>query len=158
MHLGTVTLPEEDPTLPFVRLAAIENAPHLERDVFMIDGEDWRNSYSENWSIVAPVQFKMKENFIEKKGQWSDPNNSYNPSISAEIFRLSFHSLVAPLVEDLITEHTFDDETELFTEREHDGFDRLLVRLSDRNKEFIFVKEQAVMYIDYSGKLRRMSL
>lgn len=153
LHLGTVTLPKEDTTLPFVRLAAIENASHLERDVFIIDGEDWRNSYSENWSIVAPVQYKMKENFIEKKGQWSDPNNSYNPGISAEIYRLSFHSLVAPLVDDLITEHTFDDEAELFTEREHDGFDQLLMRQSDQNKEFIFVKEQVVMYIDYSGKV-----
>lgn len=102
---------------------------------------------------LRPGQYKMKENLIEKKGQWSDPNNSYNPGIAAEIYRLSFHSLVAPLVDDLITEHTADDEAEVFTERAHDGFDQLLMRRSDQNKEFIFVKEQVVMYIDYSGKV-----
>lgn len=152
-HLDTVTLPKEDTTLPFVRLATIENAPHLERDIFIIDGEDWRNSYSENWSLVAPVQYETNENFIQKKGQWSEPNNSYNPRISSEIYQLRFLSLVAPLVNDLITKYTYGDEAGLFMEREHNEFDRLLVRQSDIYKEFIFVKDRAVMYIDYSGEV-----
>ncbi|MEK5185225.1 DUF2812 domain-containing protein [Solibacillus sp. FSL W7-1324] len=153
LQMDTLTLPEEDSSLPFVRLATIENAPNLERDVFMIDEVDWGNNYSENWSIVAPVQFSTRENFIEKKGQWSDPNNSYEPSISSEVYRLNFKSLVAPLVDDLITKYSYVNEAESFIEKEHKEFDRLLVRLGDNNKEFIFVKDQAVMYIDYSGKV-----
>lgn len=34
-----------------------------------------------------------------------------------------------------------------------DEFDQLLVRKSDDNIEFIFVKEHAVMYINYSGEV-----
>lgn len=152
-QMDTVTLPKEDTSLPFVRLETIESTPHLERDVFLVDGEDWRNSYSENWSLVAPVQYETNENFIRKEGQWADQNNSYKPSISSEIYQLRIHSLVAPLVDDLISKHTFGDETELFTERKHPGFDQLLVRENEYNKEFIFVKEQAVMYINYSGEV-----
>ncbi|WP_339171112.1 DUF2812 domain-containing protein [Solibacillus sp. FSL R5-0691] len=153
LQMDTLTLPEEDSSLPFVRLATIETAPNLERDVFMIDEVDWGNNYSENWSIVAPIQFSMRENFIEKKGQRSDPNNSYEPSISSEVYRLNFKSLVAPLVDDLITKHSFVNEAESFMEGEHKEFDRLLIRQSDYNKEFIFVKDQAVMYIGYSGEV-----
>lgn len=54
MKMDTETLPTSD-SLSLVRLADIEQNPTLVRDEYYIDGVDWANRYSTNWSLFAPV-------------------------------------------------------------------------------------------------------
>lgn len=61
MSMETTPLPEEDTGLPFVRLASIENQPHLKRKPFYFEGEDLGSTYSCRWSVFASVQYDSTE-------------------------------------------------------------------------------------------------
>lgn len=143
-----LTLPKEDTSLPIVRLESIENNPHLVR-------KEWGNYVSVNWSAFAPVIYETVENGEEKTGEWTDPNNTYTPIIYSNIYQLRFQFLVDPLVKDLIKESNYEsNDKKIFTERTHEKFDHLLIHEGDKVNEFIFVKDNAVMYISYNGQVK----
>ena len=143
-----LTLPNEDTSLPIVRLESIENNPHLVR-------KEWGNYVSVNWSAFAPVIYETLENGEEKTGEWTDPNNTYTPIIYSNIYQLRFQFLLDPLVHDLIkASNNGSNDKKIFTEITNGKFDQMLIHEGDKVKEFIFVKDKAVMYISYNGQVK----
>lgn len=153
VSMKTKPLPEEDTGLPIILLSSIENQPHLKRKTFQFYGEDLGSSYSSQWNIFASVQYDSTEWGVIQEGEWHDPNNAYQPKIESEVYKLRFHSHVSSLVDELIIKHTYGSEPASFVEREHTAFDRLLIRNDTSDKEFLFVKDRALMYINYSGEV-----
>lgn len=151
--METTALPEEDTGLPIVRLASIENQPHLKMKPLYFEGEDLGSTYSSQWNIFASVQYDSTEMGVIQEGEWYDPNNAYQPTISSEVYKLRFHSHVSSLVNELIIKHTYGSEPASFKERKHTAFDRLLIRDNSFHKDFIFVKGRTVMYINYTGQV-----
>ncbi|MCM3721263.1 DUF2812 domain-containing protein [Solibacillus isronensis] len=151
--MKTSPLTEEDAGLPIVRLASIENQPHLKRKPLYFEGEDLGSNYSSQWNIFASVQYDSTEMGVIQEGEWYDPNHAYQPSISSEVYKLRFHSHVSSLVNELIIKHTYGSEPRSFKERKHTAFDRLLIRDNSFHKDFLFVKGRAVMYINYTGQV-----
>ena len=148
----TVTLPEGDSDLPLVRLADLEQNPMLVREeYYMRDGIDRGNSYSTNWSLFAPVQYESDENGVIEGKVWLDESGTYSPSISAEVYELTFQAFASPLVADLIKWHSYGDETERYVEINHAEFDQLIVYEEAEKKELFASKGKVVMYIRYYG-------
>ena len=148
----TFSLPEGDSHLSLVRLADIEQNPMLLRDeYYMRDEIDRGNSYSTNWSIFAPVQYESDEHGIIEDKVWLDESGMYSPSISTEVYQLTFQALAAPLVSDLIQWYSYGDETEPYVEKNHPEFDRLIVHEEAEKKEIFASKGKVVMYIRYYG-------
>lgn len=149
--MDNYTLPKNDENLPFVRLADIEQNPQLIRDEYYTDEIDWANRYSTNWSIFAPVQFETDESGIIKDEMWLDKSGTYSPSVSTEIYNLTFQAFAKPLLSDLMEWHTYGDERESFIERKHPGFDNLITREDEEWKQLVASKDKVVMYIRYYG-------
>lgn len=149
--MDNYTLPKNDENLPFVRLADIEQNPQLIRDEYYTDEIDWANRYSTNWSIFAPVQFETDESGIIKDEMWLDKSGTYSPSVSTEIYNLTFQAFAKPLLSDLMEWHTYGDERESFIERKHPGFDHLITREDEEWKQLVASKDKVVMYIRYYG-------
>lgn len=148
----TLTLPEGDSDLPIVRLADIEQNPMLVREqYFMKDGVDWANSYSTNWSLFAPVQYESDEHGVIEDNVWEDESGTYSPSVSTEVYELTFQAFALPLVSDLIEWHSYGDETEPYVEINHPEFDQLIVYEEVEKKELFASKGKVVMYIRYYG-------
>lgn len=148
----TLTLPEGDSDLPIVRLADIEQNPMLVREqYFMKDGVDWANSYSTNWSLFAPVQYESDEHGVIEDNVWGDESGTYSPSVSTEVYELTFQAFALPLVSDLIEWHSYGDETEPYVEINHPEFDQLIVYEEVEKKELFASKGKVVMYIRYYG-------
>lgn len=148
----TLTLPEGDSSLPIVRLADIEQNPMLVRDeYYMKNGIDWANRYSTNWSIFAPVQYESEENGVIEDREWLDESGTYSPSISSEVYQLTFKAFTAPLISDLIKWHSYGDEAEPFVEKNHPEFDQLIVHEEAKKKELFASKGKVVMYVRYYG-------
>lgn len=149
--MDNYTLPKNDENLPFVRLADIEQNPQLTRDEYYTDEIDWANRYSTNWSIFAPVQFETDESGIIKDEMWLDKSGTYSPSISAEIYNLTFQAFAKPLLSDLMEWHTYGDERGSFIERKHPGLDYLVTHEDEEMKQLVASKDKVVMYIRYYG-------
>ena len=149
--MDTFTLPKNVGDLPFVRLADIEKNPQLTRDEYYSDEVDWANRYSTNWSIFAPVQYETDESGIIEGEIWSDESGTYSPSVSAEIYNLTFQAFVRPLLSDLMEWHTYGDEKGSFIERNHPGFDYLITHEDEDMKQLVASKDKVVMYIRYYG-------
>ena len=147
----TFTLPKNEENLPFVRLADIEQNSQLTRDGYSSDEVDWANRYTTNWSIFAPVQFETDENGIIKDEMWLDKSGTYSPSVSTEIYNLTFQVFAKPLLSDLMEWHTYGDERESFIEKKHPGFDHLVTREDKEWKQLVASKGKVVMYIRYYG-------
>lgn len=148
----TFSLPEGDSDLPLVRLADLEKNPMLVRkEYFMKDGVDWANSYSTNWSLFSPIQYESEENGVIEDKVWGDESGTYSPSVSTEVYELTFQAFASPLVADLIKRYSYDDETERYVEINHAEFDRLIVYEEAERKELVASKGKVVMYISYYG-------
>lgn len=148
----TFSLPEGDSDLPLVRLADLEQNPLLVRDeYFMKDGIDRANRYLTNWSIFAPVQYESDENGVIEDKVWGDESGTYSPSVSTEVYQLTFQVFATPLVSDLIKWHSYGDETEPYVEIDHPEFDQLIVYEEAEKKELFASKGKVVMYISYYG-------
>ena len=147
----TLTLPIEDTTLPFVRLADIEQNPKLIREEYMIDDVDWANRYSTNWNLFAPIQYEIDEQGVVEGSKWLDGSGTYSPSITSEVYELTFESFAAPLISDLVKWHSYDYENNPTKELNHPGFDRLIVREDAEKKELFALQGKTVMYVRYFG-------
>lgn len=150
IKMDTLTLPKDSSSLPLIRLANLEQNQMLVRDEFYIDGEDWANRYSINWSPFAPVQYESGESGTINNMKWQDQSGIYSPSISSEVYQLNFEILVKPLISDLIKWHSYD-EKEPYIEKNHPEFDQLIVQEEAEKKEIFASKGKAVMYIRYFG-------
>lgn len=146
----TETLPEESEGLPIVRLAEIEQNPDLVRaEPYWIDGVDWANRYSYDWSPLAPVQYDTDESGIVPGETWDDGSGGYSPSVHTKVYELSIPSLADPLVSDLVKRFQFGNEK--YIEAEHPELDRLLVHEDAEVKEVVASKGKAVLYVRYHG-------
>ncbi|MEK4130019.1 DUF2812 domain-containing protein [Solibacillus sp. FSL W8-0474] len=151
IKMDTYTLPQEDGGLPIVRLADIEQNPLLQRDEYYIDEVDWANRYSTNWSIFAPVQYETDEGGIVEGRMWLDESGTYSPSISSEIYELTFQAFAAPLVKDLIKWNSYKEEIDSYVEIDHATLDELFVHEEEETKQIVAVKGKVVMYVRYYG-------
>lgn len=149
MKMDTVTLPESD-SLLIVRLADIEQNPKLVRDEYYIDGVDWSNSYSTNWSLFAPVQYETEENGVIEDMKWLDESGIYSPRIYSEVYHLTFKALANPLISDLMKWYAFDEDLQ-YEEIEHRDFDRLMIHEEAEMKKIFASKGNIVMYVWYHG-------
>jgi hypothetical protein len=152
VKMDTFTLPTEDANLPFVRLADIEQNPNLERgESYIIDGVDWANSYTTNWSLFAPVQYETGEVGVIEGIKWADGSGTYSPMISSEVYLLTFKSFATPLIKDLIKWHTIGNETEPFLKLQHPELDQLITHEQDGRKLFFASEGKVVMFVQYFG-------
>ncbi|WP_336046260.1 DUF2812 domain-containing protein [Solibacillus ferritrahens] len=151
IKMDTYTLPQEDGGLPIVRLADIEQNPLLKRDEYYIDEVDWANRYSTNWGIFAPVQYEVDESGIVEGRMWVDESGPYSPSISSEVYELTFQAFAAPLVSDLIKWNSYEEEIDSYVEIDHATLDELRVYEKEEKKQIVAVKGKVVMYVRYYG-------
>jgi hypothetical protein len=151
IKMETYTLPNEESNLPLVRLADIEQNPKLISDEYYIDGIDWANRYSTNWSIFAPVQYESNESGVINDLKWLDNSGIYSPGISTEIYQLSFKTLAKPLISDLIKWHSYGDEQKPVVDKNHPKFDKLIIHEDAEMKELYASKGKVVMYVRYHG-------
>ncbi|MBD8035869.1 DUF2812 domain-containing protein [Solibacillus sp. A46] len=151
IKMDTYTLPQEDIGLPIVRLADIEQNPLLKRDEYYIDEVDWANRYSTNWGIFAPVQYEVDESGIVEDKVWLDDGSTYSPTITSKVYKLTFQSLVEPLISDLIKWHSYEKEMDLYIERKHATLDKLMVYEENGMKKIVAAKGDVVMYVRYIG-------
>ncbi|MGN7477310.1 DUF2812 domain-containing protein [Solibacillus silvestris] len=152
VKMDTYTMPNGDTHLPIVRLADIENNPMLVRDEhYSDDGIDWANRYSTNWSLFAPVQYETDESGMIEGMAWLDESGTYSPSISSEVYELTFQAFASPLLSDLIKWYSYGDETEPFLEKKHSGFDKLIVYEEAEKKQIFASKNNVVIFIRYYG-------
>ncbi|WP_339212241.1 DUF2812 domain-containing protein [Solibacillus sp. FSL W8-0372] len=151
IKMDTYTLPQEDIGLPIVRLADIEQNPLLKRDEYYIDEVDWANRYSTNWGIFAPVQYEVDESGIVEGRTWLDESGPYSPSISTEVYELTFQAFAAPLISDLIKWNSYEEEIDSYLEIDHATLDELLVYEEEGKKQIVAAKGKVVMYVRYYG-------
>ena len=152
MTMDTITLPIEETEHRVVRLAQLEQPSKLERNETFIDGVDYGNSLSTNWSIVAPNQYEIEESGEAYISTESNEKILYYPSISSDVYELRMTSLVEPLVQDLIVWHSrHSHHTETFIKKQNSSLDYLYVNEEDINKEVIAAKGNVVTFVRYSG-------
>lgn len=152
VKMDTMSLPQDANDLPFVRLAEIEQNLAVTRDVYTIDGIDRGNSYSTNWSPLAPVQYDVSESGIVPGEMWEDESGHYSPGIFSEIYELRFSMLAKKLLDDLIKRSNYDNRPmEQYIEVDHADFDRLVVYEESDSKQLFASKGNVVMYIRYYG-------
>ncbi|MER2028428.1 MAG: hypothetical protein ABS903_04585 [Solibacillus sp.] len=97
------------------------------------------------------MQFETDENGIIKDEMWLDKSGTYSPSVSTEIYNLTFQVFAKPLLSDLMEWHTYGDERESFIVKKHPGFDHLVTREDKEWKQLVASKGKVVMYIRYYG-------
>ncbi|ATP40574.1 hypothetical protein CSE16_11215 [Solibacillus sp. R5-41] len=147
----TFTLPENGSNLPLVRLADIEQKPLLVGDDNYIDGINLADQYTSNWSVFAPVQYEFYESGVIKGGKWLGERGPYSPGVFTEVYQLTLKILAEPLISDLIKWHSLENKTDLFVEKQHSNFDRLIIYENKGLKQLIASKGKVVMYVRYSG-------
>ncbi|MEG0383781.1 MAG: DUF2812 domain-containing protein [Solibacillus sp.] len=149
----TLTLPADDSKLPIVRLGDIEGNSLLVQDEHYIEGIDYSNFYTFNWSLFAPMQYVTYENGVIENQTWLDKGGTYSPTIYTELYHLTLKPLAKPLNSDLIKRHSFGVDRELFVEIKHPNLDKLIIHDAGEMKQLIASKGKAVMYIRYSGNV-----
>lgn len=82
---------------------------------------------------------------------WLDKSGTYSPSISAEVYNLTFQAFAKPLLSDLMEWHTYGDERGSFIERNYPGLDYLVTHEYEEMKQLVASKDKVVMYIRYYG-------
>jgi len=142
-EMDTITLPAEATDHKVVRLAELEQLPDLKRDEYFIDGVNWANRLSTNWSIVAPIQYEIVETFI------SNDSNENTLFISSEVYELRMTSLVEPLVHDLIKWNSYLTKT--FTKKQNASLDYLYIYGEGMYRNVVAAKGNVVTFVSYSG-------
>ena len=117
----------------------------------MIEGVDWANRFSYNWSLAAPVQYETDESGVVPGEIWHDGSGEYSPAIHTKVYQLRTPSLINHLLADLIKRFNYEYSTEDFIETKHPDFDRLIIHEDDEQKEVFAAKGKAVMYVRYHG-------
>jgi hypothetical protein len=150
LEMDTITLPVEATEHKVVRLAELEQLPDLKREETFIDGVDWGNSISTNWSILAPKQYEILETFI------SNDSNENTLFISSEVYELRMTSLVEPLVQDLIKWNSYHTKT--FIRKQNASLDYLYIYGEEMNRNVVAAKGNVVTFVSYSGNATTDSL
>lgn len=146
IKMDTTNLPVDETEHQVVRLAQLEQLSDLKRDEYFIDGVDYGNRLSTNWSIVAPSQYEINESYISND---SNEKTAYNPRISSEVYELRMTSLTEPLVQDLIKWNSFD--TKVFKMDQHATLDYLYIYEEETYRNIVAAKGNVVTVVSYSG-------
>jgi hypothetical protein len=159
------TLPIENNTLPIVRLSEVEKNPSLKRYAWPYPKKnniDNFNNYFYRWSFFSPEQYVTIERGIVEGEKWDDGPlftivegsgyTLYTPMMHTRAYKLSFPSMQEKVLSDLMKRHSENYEAKVFTEREHPGFDKLLISEGKSSKEVFAAKGKGVIYIRYQGK------
>ena len=148
-EMDTITLPVEVTNHKVVRLAELEQLPDLKREEYYIDGINWANRLSTNWSIVAPIQYEIDESGETYISTASNEKIKYNPSLSSEVYELRMTSLVEPLVQDLITWYSYHTKT--FIKKQNASLDYLYIYEEEMYRNVVAAKGNVVTFVSYSG-------
>ena len=148
-EMDTITLPVEVTNHKVVRLAELEQLPDLKREEYYIDGINWANRLSTNWSIVAPIQYEIDESGETYISTASNEKIKYNPSLSSEVYELRMTSLVEPLVQDLITWYSYHTKT--FNKKQNASLDYLYIYEEEMYRNVVAAKGNVVTFVSYSG-------
>ncbi len=146
------TLPEADANLPVIRLGEIEKDAGLMRKTGYQDNNvDWENRVSSDWSLLAPVQYKIDENGIIEDEMWDDQSGIYSPSITTRYYQLTFGSMAENLTADLIHRYIYRDDVEV-REVNHSGLDKAYIAEEGTRKHIFAYSANQVIHITYYGK------
>ncbi|MCT8139178.1 DUF2812 domain-containing protein [Anaerobacillus sp. CMMVII] len=152
IKMDTKTLPVTT-DLPIVRLADVEQNPHLvlNHSPYIVNNVDWSNRYSYSWSLLAPIQYDTNEEGLVPNQMWQDDSGEYSPSIDTRVYQLRFPSMANSLISDLVKRYSFAYRGATFLELEHTDFDSLIVYEEDETKELFASKGKAVIHVRYYG-------
>ncbi|QRN86702.1 DUF2812 domain-containing protein [Clostridia bacterium] len=144
-------LPEDTDSLPFVRLAEIEESPNLEREIGTYYREvDRKNRVQSDWSLMAPIQYEIDEHGIVSGEMWADQSGEYSPSIENQFFKLTFAGLSEGLTEDLIQRYVWEPEAEIIA-LPYPGMDKMFIAEDGIRKQIFAYSGKKVMHVTYYG-------
>lgn len=148
----TETLPMANNDLPVVRLGDVERNSELVRESSYTEKNvDWGNRYRYDWSIFAPLQYQSDEQGVIANEMWKDGSGVYSPSIHTSIYKLNFPSMNERVLFDLIKRYGEKYEGGDFLEKDHPGFDKLIIQEGRDFKDVFAAKGKGVVYIRYFG-------
>ena len=154
-NLQYKTIPLDTSTVPFVRLAEIEQNQDLEYSEFIREYNskevNWDSRYNYYSTLFAPMIYDSFERGIVPNKKWEDGSGTYSPGVHSEVYKLRFKFLVNGLLNDLIKKQDFylQRDGELI-EIEHNEFDSLFIHKGSAVRVFAS-RGRAVMYVFYSG-------
>lgn len=145
------TLPEQETSLPIVRLAKVENNPNLVHPSdYVNDGVDRNNRCRYNWSPLATVQYETDEQGGVANEMWKDGSGRYTPSIHTQYYRLTFAGMADGLINDLVKRSLYREDEKLQV-ISHSGFDKLYLVNGDNSKQIFAYRGKNLIYIRYYG-------
>lgn len=148
------TLPEVNTNLPIIRLAEIEQNPNLMRKTgYNGDNVDWANRVSCDWSLLAPLQYKIDENGTVNGEMWEDGSGEYSPSITTQFYKLTFGSMAENLTLDLINRYVRRNNIEI-KEVNTPEFDKMYIAENDIRKQIFAYLDNQVVHVTYFGKAK----
>lgn len=148
----TETLPMANNDLPVVRLGDVERNSELVRESSYTEKNvDWGNRYRYDWSIFAPLQYQSDEQGVIANEMWKDGSGVYSPSIHTSIYKLNFPSMNERVLFDLIKRYGEKYEGGDLLEKDHPGFDKLIIQEGRDFKDVFAAKGKGVVYIRYFG-------
>ncbi|MFD1927787.1 DUF2812 domain-containing protein [Sporosarcina siberiensis] len=150
-------LPKETDDSAIVRLMNIEQNPQLvlsqramkDPDTDKIFG--WENEIAYEWSPLAPRQYETRESGIVPEQMWADKSGTYSPSISTQVYYLTFPLLQERIIADLLTRNDFIFEGNNPVQHESDVFDTLFTRELEEWKEVVGAKGKGIIHVLYHG-------
>ena len=146
------TLPEVNTSLPIIRLAEIEQSPDLMRESgYKGNNVDWANRVSYDWSLLAPVQYRIDEHGVVNGEIWGDKSGAYSPSITTRYYKLTFSSMAENLTLDLINRYVYRDDTEIKA-ISNLKLDKIYIAEDDTKKQIFAYLDNQVVHVTYYGK------
>lgn len=142
-------LSEYNNTIPTIRLADIETAPHFE-----IENSGYKSNHiSYDWTELAPALYEINERGIVTDQMWEDQSGEYSPSLSTEFYRLHFGFLGDTLLKDLVNDELdfFRYEPIFYQEILDTDFDKAIFVQVKETQMFFGILDNNVIYIRYYG-------
>lgn len=136
-------MPKNTEHLPILRLNMIE--PPKEMELSIIDYTDIMNSFEQNWSIFAPIQYEVSERVnIPTENQ-----ATYSPWLNFRVIECTVPSIAKALFNEWVIFYRFENDTKL----SHAAFDQVLVeQIHEDSIRILTRKDQRVQYVDYQGE------
>ena len=146
------TLPMTGDGAVYLRLAAIESDEALVREhKLTIEGVDWGNHVTYDWTLLAPAIYTVDENGIIPGRTWRDGDGAYTPSLHCKVYNLRFSWLAEGLLDSLRTRLVSAIEPPM-TEIQHPGFDRLFAACEGTHYELLASRGNIVVRVRYFGE------
>lgn len=147
LKMESKTLPAEDTQPYIVRLHSIEHPETPKYSKIPSEEYTYESSVFTSGSIFAPKYYEVYESFAT----YENVHSNTLPSISSNVYELSFSFLVEPLLQEIIKDTSrFDDQTKL-QKISHKQFDFLYVLEQDSYVRIYAAKDSIVTYVMHSG-------